>query len=88
LKKFAVAEKTYADAMRLPIGSRINPASYPANSKVSVKFTVDVLSRELRQVEFQSVKETYGGYGIIAETAIPKKTVSLQELQNAFQSVK
>ena len=87
LKKFATTEKTYADILKLPIASRIDPRSYPDSSKVAVKFTIDVLSRHLKQVQFQSVTETYSSYGVAPLVNIPTKTVSLQQLQNAFQSV-
>ena len=87
LKKFATTEKTYADILNLPIASRINPQSYPDSSSVAVKFSVDVLSRHLKQVQFQSVTETYSSYGVAPIVNIPTKTVSLQQLQNAFQSI-
>jgi|GEM_PF-1589312 len=88
LKNFAIAERAYADTLQLPIASRINPDSYPSSAKVDVKFTVDVLSRHLTGITFQSTSEKYSGYGITNPAEIPAKTVSIQELQNAFQSVK
>lgn len=87
LRKFAAAEKLYAETMNLPIANQINPDAYPAEGKVKVKLSVDVLSRQLQGVEFQNVAEKYSGYGISPTINIPKQTVSLQQLQNAFQNV-
>lgn len=87
LRKFAEAEKLYAETLNLPLANQINPGAYPADRKVNVKLTVDVLSRQLKEVEFQNVIEKYSGYGINQTLNIPKQTVSLQQLQNAFQNV-
>jgi hypothetical protein len=87
LKNFTAAEKIYAKKLNLPIADQINPESYSDESRVSVKLRVDVISRHLMDIEFQNIKEKYSGYGISKNINIPNKTVSITELQNAFQSI-
>jgi hypothetical protein len=86
-KKYAEAERLYAQLFELPIANQINPDAYPANSHVKLTFTVDILSRELRQVKTQSSVEQYSGYGVQNRAVLPAKVATNQQLQKAFQGL-
>jgi hypothetical protein len=85
LRKYAEAERSYADSLGLPMTNRINPANYTANAKVKLDFSVDVFSRQLRGIGLNGGNEVYSSYGVQGDISLPAKTVSDQVLQNAFQ---
>lgn len=86
LRKYAQTAKLYAKFMNLPSASLINPSNYPPDRQIALKVKIDVLSRQLRSVQYQSsVTELYSGYGIPAQTRPPAKTVSSQQLQKAIE---
>jgi hypothetical protein len=86
-RKYAEAEKLYAQYLHLPIAGRINPANYAPTNRVSLTFTVDVLSRQLKEVRTQSLREQYSGYGIQNPAQLPAKLSTNADLQKAFQKL-
>jgi hypothetical protein len=85
LRDYAKAAKLYADALKLPNAKNISPNNYRATDKLTMAVTVDVLSRQLRQVTYTSSSSTekYSAYGIIPTFAPPKHTTSYNSLQQA-----
>jgi hypothetical protein len=86
-RKYAEAERLYAQLQSLPIANRINPNNYAPNNQIKLTFTVDILSRELKQVKSPSLSEQYSGYGIQNRATIPAKLGTNQQLQKAFQDL-
>lgn len=89
LRQYAAAAKVYATSIGLPIAARIDPQLYSGTAKLQVKLTVDVLSRQLKKIQYlnQGLTETYSGYGTAPEMTLPAKTVSPQQLTNTLNSI-
>jgi len=87
LRNYAKAANYYAKIIELPNASQIKADNYKATDEVSVNLTVDVLSRQLRKVEYESsaTAEKYISYGILVNTTLPSHTVSYDELQKAVK---
>ncbi|MBA3757532.1 hypothetical protein H0X09_01585 [Candidatus Saccharibacteria bacterium] len=87
LQKYASAARLYAQKMGLPNAAFINPNNYKSTDLVPLKLTVDVLSRQIRTIEYQDSRtETYTGYGIPAQISLPQKTATSAELQKAIEA--
>ncbi len=89
LKDYASAAHLYAKALGLPNADQINPANYDPDSKLAFTVTVDVLSRQVKQIAYKTsgITEAYSSYGVLTNITTPKHTVSYQELQNAINAV-
>lgn len=89
LKQYAAAARLYAADLGLPIADRINPAIYGQDAKLHLMVTVDVLSRQLRKVEYidQGITETYSGYGTAPEISLPAKTVTPEKLTQTINAL-
>jgi hypothetical protein len=87
LHDYAKAAQLLAKTMGLPSASQINPDSYKPTDTIGIKATVDVLSREVRNITYSSggATEEYSSYGVLAEVKKPTKTVKYEELQKAVQ---
>jgi hypothetical protein len=87
LKGYAYAARSYAKDLGLPNASQIDPNNYQASDKVALDVTVDVLSRQLRQVVYttNSAVEDYSSYGILSNFKVPAHTVSYNTLQQAVR---
>jgi hypothetical protein len=86
-RKYAEAEKLFAQMLGLPIANRINPSNYAPNNHISLDFTVDILSRQLKQTKTQYLAEQYSGYGIQNPAKIPSRISTNADLQKAFQKL-
>lgn len=89
LRPYATAAHLYASYLGLPVANQISPGIYSKDAKLRLKLTVDVLSRQLRQVEYidQGVTETYSGYGTAPDIALPTRTVSPEVLNQAINAI-
>lgn len=89
LKQYARAAHDYAQALGLPIAAQINSNNYQSTDQLDVVFTVDVLSRQLKKVEYprQSFTENYSGQGLVANISLPGQTVSGVTFQKAINSL-
>jgi hypothetical protein len=89
MQKYALAAVAYVKATGLPNADQISPNSYPANAKIDMNISVDVLSRQIKKIEYPNSKVTdyYSGYGISKSPNLPSKTVGLEEFQNILNSV-
>jgi len=89
LQKYAKAAHDYAQALGLPLASQINPASYQPTDKLDINITVDVLSRQIKKVDYlsQNFSENYSGQGNAATIILPQKTVSTAVFQDAVKSL-
>jgi hypothetical protein len=89
LRQYAAAAKLYAHTLGLPIANQINPEAYTEATRLEVVMTVDVLSRQLSQVQYinQGLTETYSGYGTAPDINVPAKTVPAQNLNQLLNSI-
>lgn len=86
MRSYAVAALRYAQTLGLPVTNQINPNNYKATDQIQVEITVDVLTRQVKKVEYQgAVNETYRGYGVPVQIALPSKTVAPEKLQKAIE---
>lgn len=89
LNKYAMVAHDYALAKGLPVASQIDPAAYSDSTRLHVKITVDVLSRQVVKIEYvdQGINESYSGYGIQPAFNAPLHTVSQAEFEKAVNAV-
>ena len=89
LKQYALAAHDYAQALGLSLAAQINPNNYRPTDQLDVVFTVDVLSRQLKKVDYpgQGFTENYSGQGLAANISLPTKTVSGVTFQKAINSL-
>ncbi len=75
--------RTYAEITGIGDKSQLNAADYESTQKLSVQFTIDVISRQLVGISYPDSgrNELYGGYGVRDQIEIPKDTISIGELQ-------
>ncbi len=80
--------KLFGKAAGLTQLEGIDPANYKEAQPLEFKVKVDVWSRQLSAITFGSGERTerLSGYGIPRSVALPKDTISLQELQNRLQA--
>lgn len=85
LQDYAKAAQAYAKALKLPNAAQINPNNYKPTDQLAVSVKVDVLSRQIREIAYQtsSVTEKYSSYGVITHFSPPAHTVSYNDLQKA-----
>jgi hypothetical protein len=85
LRDYAKGAHFYAETLKLPNAKQISVNNYKATDKLTMSVTVDVLSRQLRQITYTSngSGEKYTAYGNIPTFGIPKHTVSYNDLQQA-----
>ncbi len=78
----------YARAAGLTHLENINPANYASADAIEFKVTVDILSRRLSSVTYETGRqEYYLSYGNQVQTDIPTETVTIEELQQRLQEV-
>ncbi len=66
--------------------SQLNPEDYAAAGNLSIKLTVDILSRQITQIEYPTGRvETYSGQDLYRPVDIPKDTIPVDELQKRLQ---
>jgi hypothetical protein len=87
LKDYATAVNFYTQALGLPNSSQIKTDSYKSTDEIAVKFSTDVLSKQLRTVEYTANNsiESYTTYGVLTNFKPPLHTVSYDTLQKAVQ---
>lgn len=78
LSKYAVAARDYAKALDLPLARQIDPSHYQPADQLNLNITVDVLSREVKKIEYvsQGFSESFSGQGNNLNIELPQKTVS------------
>lgn len=72
-------------AVGMDVGD-INPDDYKDQPAISLNVLVDKFSRQVLEVTYGQQKEIYTGYGISMPISIPKKTITVEELQQRIQS--
>ncbi|HET9850539.1 MAG TPA: hypothetical protein VFP35_02880 [Candidatus Saccharimonadales bacterium] len=89
LKKYALAAQAYAKAEGLGAASLINPADYGDNDQLNITLTVDVLSRQVRRIDYpaRGLSQKYSGYGLQANIQPPAHTVNAGQFENVVNSV-
>lgn len=87
LTKYAQAAHNYATALNLPLAAQINPKNYRPTDKLNVKISIDVLSREIKKIEYlnQRFSENYSGQGNAISISPPSKTVSASTFQSVIK---
>jgi len=90
--KYVAALNAYNKAVGLGGSEDLNPETYKNASPVTIKLTVDVLSRQLVQVAYANDeqtgrRETYSGHNGQYRLDIPEQTISFTELQQRVESV-
>lgn len=67
----------------------LNPADYAGSSQVSIRVTVDVRSRQLVRVQQtdSGQDESYTAFGVAAPVAVPKATLTADELQRQITAL-
>jgi hypothetical protein len=87
LRAYASAVKTYATMIGLKAAAP-DPNSYPISAKVTLRLSLDVLSRQLVKTEYKDVDgstEYYSGYGISTPAEIPTQIATVDQFQRAIQ---
>ena len=89
LKKYAAAAHAYATFEGLPVANQIDPANYNDSNHLQIKITVDVLSRQIKRIDYaqQNLTETYTGYGIQPEVNPPTHIVDSTQFENVINSI-
>ncbi len=66
---------------------QLDAKNYAGAQPVQVALTVDVLSRQLRSIEYTDSGrvENYSGYGLTRNIEVPTETISITELQRRLQ---
>jgi hypothetical protein len=85
LRQYAQGARSYANSLGLPNAAQINPNNYKAGDKLALSVSVDVLSRQIKEVVYKSnsATEKYSAYGTLPTFSVPAKTVSYSTLQQA-----
>jgi hypothetical protein len=88
LRNYAKAINYYAKTLGLPEAAQVKESNYKTTDEVALKFSVDVLSRQARTVQYAAngSTEKYITYGIVPGFKLPEETVSYDTLQNAVQA--
>ncbi len=94
-----VQPQTYAQFLKL-LGSKtglstytsgLDPSDYAGNAVITLRATVDVLSRQLISVQYPdntSLQESYSSYGILQpRVTLPSNVITEQELQDRLNGV-
>lgn len=89
LQQYAKAAHDYASALGLPLATQINPNNYQPTDVLDVNITVDVLSREIKRIDYpsQNFTENYSGQGNVPNIKLPSKTVSASSFQNTIKAL-
>lgn len=67
----------------------LNPEDYKDNAPITVKLTIDKMSRQLLEADYvdSGQKETYSAYGLVTPIAVPEKTEPIETLQQKIQEI-
>lgn len=81
--------KKFGEFMGLTQTQSLDPAEYKGAQALQFRITIDVWSRHLSSLSYQtsSRQEAYGGYGIVSHVALPQDTIPVDELQDRVQSI-
>jgi len=81
--------KEYAKRVGLTHLEDINPANYANADSIEFKVSVDVRTRRLAGITYDSGREEYySAYGTRPNVELPTETVPIEELQSRLQQVK
>ncbi len=68
--------------------SQFNPAQYQGLSDVKVKMTIDILSRQIVDVQYSTGRtENYSGQNLYHPIELPTETIPVEELQKRLQGL-
>jgi len=69
--------------------SQLDPTQYKNAPPLNVTFTIDILSRHLKQINFADSGriEDYSAYGLRRMVEIPTQTITIDELQTRLQKL-
>ncbi|HSX27165.1 MAG TPA: hypothetical protein VLG25_00085 [Patescibacteria group bacterium] len=81
--------KAFSQIIGLHQFDSLDPSIYKDHGAIKFDATVDVLSRQLVKVKYDSAdrEETYGAYGIVNSIKIPNSSVPIEELQQRLESL-
>ena len=66
--------------------SQLDPEDYKSSGNLSVKVTIDILSRQLTKIEYPNGRiEIYNGQNLYKPIDIPNDTIPVEELQRRLQ---
>lgn len=66
--------------------AQLDPSQYQGASAIQIKFTIDIISRQLVKVEYPTGRtETYSGQNLYRPTQIPNETIPIDELEKRLQ---
>lgn len=91
--KYVGLLNAYNEAVGLGGESNVDPEAYKNTPPVSLKLTVDVLSRQLVQITYANDeqtgrRETYSGHNGRYPVELPGQTISFSELQKRVEEVR
>lgn len=91
--KYVGLLNAYNEIIGLGGESNVDPEAYKNTPPVSLKLTVDVLSRQLVQITYANDeqtgrRETYSGHNGRYPLALPGQTISFSELQKRVEEVR
>lgn len=86
---YAGFEKALAQKLGLTLFKDLDPNDYQGQAPIAVLMDVDIWSHRLVGVTYvgQDRTETYSGYGIVHDIALPKATLSSTQLQQSIQGL-
>lgn len=83
--------KAYAQSVGLTQFDTLNPSDYAQSDPVSVRITIDGLSRHITSIEYtgqDARTERISAYGLtVRQPEVPANTISIEELQTRLGSV-
>lgn len=87
-EEYVTLLKRYAQMVGLTHLDNVNPGSYSNSPAIEFKVVVDVNTRRLATVTYESGRqERFIGYGSQASVGVPKDAVTVEELQSRLQNI-
>lgn len=88
-ENYVVMLQAFARATGLNQLESLQPESFRGAAPLNFRMRVDVLSRQLTDIEYvdSQRQETYTGYGAQIQYVVPESSISVQELQSRLQAV-
>lgn len=81
--------KQYAKAVGVTQLESVDPSAYAGRDALQFRVTIDVWSRQFVAVSFGGGQQTekLSGYGVSKPVALPKESITVDELQSRLQTV-
>lgn len=82
--------KVFAQDAGLDDLKNIDTSQYSGSSSVKLSLTIDARSKQLVKVASadQGYQESYDGYGVSTQVALPNRAISLTDLQARLSDIK